>query len=116
MMKNSLDDPNYPQATSAIFNLKQHYAMELLLIGKTDLEVAQLIGVDSGTILHWRDREPDFINAMNAIREAVWEESVARLSNLLAESLDVVEAAITRGDEMVAIAFLQNLVPSTNSK
>ncbi len=107
---------DYPQDNSAIVSLKQHNAIELLLIGKTDLEVAQLIGVDSETILRWRNQEPDFINAMNALRAAVWSDSVSRLSNLLAKSLDVVEAAITRGDEMVAIAFLQNLVPSTNSK
>lgn len=112
MMKNV----DYPQDNSAILSLKQHNAIELLLLGKTDLEVAQLIGVDSETILRWRNQEPDFINAMNALRAAVWEDSVARLGNLLAKALDVVEAAITRGDEMVAIAFLQGLVPSTNSK
>ena len=115
-MKNSQVNPDYPQATSAILSLKQHNAIELLLLGKTDLEVAQLIGVGSETILRWRNQEPEFTRAMNALRAAVWEDSVARLSNLLAKSLDVVEAAITRGDEMVAIAFLQGLVPSTNSK
>ncbi len=107
---------DYPIDDSAILSLKQHNAIELLLLGKTDLEVAELIGVDSHTVLRWRNQEPEFTRAMNELRAAVWEDSVTRLSNLLAKSLYVVEAAITKGDEMVAIAFLQNLVPSADSK
>jgi hypothetical protein len=114
-MKNSQTDTSYPQANSAILRLKQHYAIELLLIGKSEAEIAALIGVDSDVICQWQSQD-SFIFAINALRAAAWEGSVARLKRLMSRALDVVEDAVTRGDEMVAISFLQGLVPVTNSK
>ena len=107
-MKNSHVNPDYPQATSAILSLKQHYAIELLLVGKTDAEVAALIGVDSEIVGQWQSQDSEFVVAINALRAAAWEGSVARLKSLMSRALDVVEEAITR-DEMVAISFLQAL-------
>ena len=107
-MKNSPANPDCPQATSAILSLKQHYAMELLLIGKTDAEVAALISVDSDIVGQWQNKDSAFILAINALRAAAWEGSVARLKSLMSRALDVVEEAVTR-DEMVAISFLQGL-------
>ena len=115
-MKNSQASPDCPQSTSAILSLKQHYAMELLLVGKSDAEIAALIGVDSEIIGQWQNKDAEFIVAINALRAAAWEGSVARLKRLMSRALDVVEEAVTRGDEMVAISFLQGLVPITNSK
>ena len=107
-MKNSPANPDCPQATSAILSLKQHYAMELLLIGKTDAEVAALISVDSDIVGQWQNKDSAFILAINALRAAAWEGSVARLKSLMSRALDVVEEAVTR-DEMVAISFLQGI-------
>ncbi len=105
-MKDSQNNLDCPQATSAIFRLKQHYAIELLLLGKSDAEVAALIGVNSEIIGQWRNQNSEFIVAINALRAAVWEGSVARLKRLMSRALDVVEEAVTR-DETVAISFLQ---------
>ena len=107
-MKNPQANPDCPQATSAILSLKQHYAMELLLIGKSDVEIAELIGVDSEIISQWQNKDAEFIVAINSLRAAAWSGSVARLKSLMSRALDVVEEAITR-DEMVAISFLQAL-------
>ena len=115
-MKNSQANPECPQATSAVLSLKQHYAMELLLVGKTDAEIAALIGVDSEIIGQWQTKDTEFIVAINALRAAAWSGSVARLKRLMSRALDVVEDAVTRGDEMVASSFLQGLVPVTNSQ
>lgn len=97
------------EASSAILNLKQHYAMELLLIGKSNAEVAALIGVDSNIVHEWQSQDSAFIVAINALRAAAWEGSVARLKSLMSRALDVVEEAVNRGDETVAISFLQAL-------
>ena len=115
-MKNSPRDTDWQEASFEIISLKQHYAMELLLIGKSNAEVAALIGVDSEIIGQWQNLDAEFIVAINALRAAAWEGSVARLKSLMSRALDVVEEAVTRGDEMVAISFLQGLVPITNSK
>jgi DNA-binding transcriptional regulator YdaS (Cro superfamily) len=107
-MKDSEDNPDCPQATSASLSLKQHYAIELLLIGKTDAEVAALIGVDSEIVGQWQSQAA-FMVAINALRAAAWEGSVSRLKMLMSRALDVVEEAVVRGDEMAAISFLQAL-------
>ena len=115
-MKNPQANSDCPQATVAILSLKQHYAMELLLVGKSDAEIAALIGVDSEIIGQWQTKDTEFIVAINTLRAAAWSDSVARLKRLMSRALDVVEEAVTRGDEMTAISFLQGLVPVTNSK
>ncbi len=115
-MENSPRDTDLQEATSALLSLKQHYAMELLLVGKSDAEVAALIGVDSEIVSQWQNLDAEFIVAINALRAAAWEGSVARLKSLMSRALDVVEEAVIRGDEMVAISFLQGLVPVTNSQ
>ena len=115
-MKNPQANSDCPQATVAILSLKQHYAMELLLVGKSNAEIAALIGVDSEIISQWQDKDAEFIVAINALRAAAWSGSVARLKRLMSRALDVVEEAVVKGDEMVAISFLQGLVPVTNSK
>lgn len=86
MMENSQVNPDYPQATSAILSLKQHYAMELLLIGKTDAEVAALIGVDSKIVGQWRNQNPEFIIATSALRAVAGEGSVERLRRLMEQA------------------------------
>ena len=115
-MKSSQANPDCPQATVAILSLKQHYAIELLLLGKSDAEIAALIGVDSEIIRQWQTKDAEFIVATNALRIAAWSGSVTRLKRLMSRALDVVEEAVTRGDERVAISFLQGLVPVTSSK
>ena len=107
-MKNLPRDTDWQDANSAILSLKQHYAIELLLIGKSDAEVAALIGVDSEIVGHWQSQAA-FIVAINALRAAAWEGSIARLKRLMSLALDVVEEAVVRGDEMAAISFLQAL-------
>ena len=115
-MKNSPRDTGWQETNPEVLSLKQHYAMELLLIGKSNAEVAALIGVDSEIVGQWQNLDAEFIVAINALRAAAWEGSVARLKNLMSRALDVVEEAVIRGDEMVAISFLQGLVPITNSQ
>lgn len=107
-MKNSPRYTDWQDASSAILSLKQHYAIELLLIGKSNAEVAALIGVNSDVICQWQSQAA-FIVAINALRAEAWEGSVERLKRLMSLALDVVEEAVVRGDEMVAVSFLQAL-------
>ena len=108
-MKNSQANPDCPQATAAILSLKQHYAIELLLIGKSDVEIAELVEVESNIIWQWRNQNPEFIIATSALRAAAWEGSVERLKRLMEQALDVVEKAVARDDEIAAITLLQAL-------
>jgi transposase-like protein len=108
-MKNPQANSDCPQATAAILSLKQHYAIELLLIGKSDVEIAELVGVESNIIWQWRNQNPEFIIATSALRAAAWSGSVERLKRLMEQALDVVEKAVARDDEIAAITLLQAL-------
>jgi len=90
-------------------NLQQYQAIEFLLTGKSDIEVAQLVGVESDTVWQWRNQNPEFIIATSALRAAVWAGGVERLRSLRDQALTVVEKAVDRGDEIAAIALLQAL-------
>lgn len=107
-MKNLPRDTGWQETNLKVLSLKQHYAMELLLIGKSNAEVAVLIGVDSEIISQWQNLDAEFIVVINALRAAAWEGSVERLRRLMSRALDVVEEAVNR-DEMVAISLLQAL-------
>lgn len=96
-------------ANSANFNLQQHQAIEIVLIGKSAVEVAQLIGVESETVWRWQNHNPEFAVARSALRTAVWADSVERLRRLTALALTLVEKAIARADKEVAISLLQVL-------
>lgn len=43
------------KTVSTHLNLQQYQAIELLLIGKSDVEIGQLVGVGSDTIWQWRN-------------------------------------------------------------
>lgn len=96
-------------ASSANFNLQQHQAIEIVLIGKSAVEVAQLIGVESETVWRWQNHNLEFAVAKSALRTAVWADSVERLRRLMALALTLVEKASARADKEVAISLLQVL-------
>ena len=96
-MKNSQASPDCPQSTSAILRLKQHYAMELLLVGKSDAEIAALIEVDSDIVRQWQNKDAEFIVAINALRAAAWAGiSPSRSKNSLSMSWARNRSALVR--------------------
>lgn len=73
-MKNSHSNTDQEQLHPIVLSLAQYQATELLAIGKTDVEVAQLIGVNDETIYKWRQK-PQFMLALDMLRAAVSEQS-----------------------------------------
>lgn len=72
-MKNSHSNVDPKQLHSIVLSLEQYQATELLAIGKTDVEVAQLIGVANETIYQWRQK-PQFMLALDMLCAAVSEQ------------------------------------------
>ena len=66
-------------------------AIALLLMGKNDREVAEVVGVARQTVWEWRNRNPDFIAALNARRHELWGAQVERLRQLVAQAVDALE-------------------------
>lgn len=108
-MENSHSNTDPKQLHPINLNLQQYQAIEPLLIGKTDVEIAQLVGIESDTIWQWHNQNLESMIATSALRAAVWTDLVERLRRLTEQAVDVVEKALDRGDEIAAISLLQAL-------
>lgn len=68
-MENSHLSTKREQLKSATLTLEQYQVTELLAIGKTSSEVAQLVGVEAKTIEQWQ-QNPRFAAALDMLRVA----------------------------------------------
>ncbi len=76
-------------------SVEQENAIDLLVTGTSDREVADAVGVRRQTVCGWRNHHPGFIAALNARRLETWGASSDKLRALLPKALDALEGAIT---------------------
>jgi hypothetical protein len=102
-------DPLTPEQLSAI---------DLLIQGKSDQEVADIVGRDRSTVFRWKSRVPFFMATLEARRQEQFGQASQRLRNLLEKALDNVAGAIEAGDvkasfEVIRATGLHNFAPPT---
>ena len=81
---------------------EQLNAIDLLIFGKTDKEVAETIGVGRNTISKWY-KNAFFIAELNARREELWKDAKLRLKSLAHDAVDVLSNGLHSSEEKVAI-------------
>jgi DNA-binding CsgD family transcriptional regulator len=81
---------------------EQLNAIDLLILGKTDKEVSEAIGVRRETVTRWH-KNAFFIAELNARREALWTESKLRLKALVYDAVDVLTNGLKSSDEKIKI-------------
>jgi hypothetical protein len=81
-------------------------AIDLLITGKPDREVAEVVGVSRQTIAQWR-QHPVFMAELNQRRQTLWADAHARLRALIGGAVDVIEDAVRDGDLKAAIEVLK---------
>ena len=88
-------------------------AIDLLVTGSSDKEVADKVGVDRSTVTRWRNYHPAFIAELNVQREALWGTAKEKLRSLMPEAVDVVAEAIRDNENpnrvKVAIELLRSV-------
>jgi Homeodomain-like domain len=87
--------------------IEQENAIDLLLIGKNDREVAETIGVHRMTVQQWRTAHPLFMATLAQRRETLFSGAVDRLRSLLSKAIDNIAKAIEDGDETSSFALLK---------
>jgi hypothetical protein len=97
---------------------EQLNAIDLLIQGKPDQEVADPIGRDRATVWRWRTNVPFFMATLEARRQEVFGIAVQRLRNLLSKAIDNIAADIEAGDvkssfELVKATGLHGFCPPT---
>jgi len=71
--------------------IEQMNAIDQLVIGLTDQEVADKVGVARQTVTKWRLYHPGFQAELNKRRKEVWGSAADRLRSLLPKALDRIE-------------------------
>lgn len=88
-------------------SIEQLNAIDLLVMGKCDREVAEAVGVSRQTVTGWRLYNPYFQAELNRRRKEIWGAAVDRFRSLLLKSLDTVERALDEGDARTAVEILR---------
>jgi hypothetical protein len=95
-------------AVLTTLSVEQQNAVDLLVTGQSDAEVAAAVGVTRQTVNVWRNHHPAFQAALNARRREVWETSVDRLRDLLPRALDCLSEELDgRNGWRVALRLLE---------
>jgi hypothetical protein len=82
---------NLSRDGSRRFSEKQLAALEMLLRGCGDAEVAEALQVDRGTVYRWRTAHPTVRGELERLRLVVWEQQAERLRAMVRPALDVLQ-------------------------
>lgn len=88
-------------------SLEQENAIDLLVTGQTDGEVAAAIGVNRGTVWEWCHEHPVFQAELNRWRLDLFAAPQQRLRALAARAVENVAAAVQAGDLKASIEVLK---------
>ncbi|MDP7281286.1 MAG: phBC6A51 family helix-turn-helix protein [Candidatus Poribacteria bacterium] len=91
-------------------SIQQKNAIDLLLTGKNDRQVAEFVGVERVTVNNWRNRKPEFIDELNRRRYELFESEMNRLRSLIASSVEALSECINSRDERIKLAAATTLL------
>ena len=86
---------------------EQRNAIELLVQGQSDREVAEAVGIARETVWQWRNVHPVFIAELNRRRKELWWDAQERLRALMGKAIEVLEKVIEDGDIMTSVEVLK---------
>jgi hypothetical protein len=87
--------------------IAQENAVDLLLTGKSDREVAEAVGVSRGAVQGWRTSHPLLMATLAQRRETLFAGAVDRLRSMLSTALENIAGAIDEGDVTASFTLLK---------
>lgn len=79
-------------------SIEQMNAIDLLVLGTSDKEVAEAVGVHRSTVWEWRTQNPLFIAELNRRRNEVWRRGADKLRALIPKALAALEEELSNPD------------------
>lgn len=79
-------------------SVEQQNAIDLLITGMTDEEVATQVGVTRQTVNQWRNQNPVFAAELNRRREEAWGVCIDGLRHLQARAVEVLSENLSARD------------------
>ena len=99
---NKMADRLWDRSPAPKLTPEQLNAIDLLILGKTDREVSEIVGVRRETVTKWH-KNPFFTAELNVKREALWTDAKLRLKALVYEAVNTLTSGLHSTDEKVAI-------------
>jgi DNA-binding CsgD family transcriptional regulator len=87
----------------------QIHAIDLMLQGLSDAQVAQQLGLDRTTVFRWRKNE-NVARQLDAHRNTLIQQSTARLQTLLDPALDILQKQLRSDDPKIQVRAAAILV------
>ena len=106
MSKNPISNRLTPQ---------QETAINLILAGKTDGDVAQAIGKSRSTVNVWRNHNPLFIATLNDRRQQIWSGQLNRLNTLATAAVDALQDGLHDTDIKVRLTAAVHILKATGA-
>ena len=75
-------------------NEKQELAIDLVMVGLSDGEIAKRVGISRKTINTWRNHDEDFRAVLSERRKALRERHQDELSGMVSEAIGVMREAM----------------------
>lgn len=79
--------------------VQQQNAIDLLVTGCSDREVAEKVGVNRSTITRWRLYHPAFRAELNAQRAALWSIAKEKLRSLILDAVDLLTEEMSNPED-----------------
>ncbi len=98
---------------------QQMLAIPHIVAGKTDAEVAEIVGVSRETINRWRNHDSEFQTELRQSRQAQLDAHLMTVSNVNKKAVNVLEELLDSEDEQVRLRAAMHLlktVPLTHKE
>jgi len=79
-------------------NSNQHMAIDLILSGMSDREIAEELGLSRQSVNSWRNRNEQFRQALQDRRNALIEVHQGNLNSLVGKAIKILQDAMENGD------------------
>jgi hypothetical protein len=100
-------DQSRPERLFRPLTVEQQHAIDLLILGHTDAEVAEAVGVARTTISEWRMRHPLFGATLEQRRAEIWRAPQEKLRSLASTAVETLAAAVEQRDLKACIELLK---------
>ena len=91
-------------------SIEQQRAIDLLMTGASDREVAEELGMARETITRWRNYHPEFQAELNRRRRALWDHGLDRLRLLFPEAVDTLRTVVKDPNNRDAVKVALEIV------
>jgi hypothetical protein len=88
-------------------SIEQQNAIDLLILGKSDQETADAVGVDRSTIWSWKKENLLFMATLERRRAEVWRQPQERLRSVMSKAVENVAELVEAGDYDASIELLK---------